>query len=62
MINCGQIHGSRNCTREEALQVSNWIGDGLLVLDDLITHCFALEDIRAATRIVRDRPDPAPRE
>ena len=59
MINCWQIHGSRNCTREDALQVSNWIRDGLLVLDDLITHRFALEDIRAATRIVRDRPEPA---
>ena len=59
MSNCWQIHGSRNCTREEASQVSNWIRDGLLVLDDLITHRFALDDIGAATRIVRDRPERA---
>jgi threonine dehydrogenase-like Zn-dependent dehydrogenase len=58
MVNCWRIVGTRGCTREDARQVLRWLADGTLALDDLITHRFALADVVAAQRQVRDRPEP----
>jgi threonine dehydrogenase-like Zn-dependent dehydrogenase len=58
MRNCWRIHGTRNCTREDARQILAWIDEGALRLDDLITHRFQLHDIGAATRAVVDRSEP----
>lgn len=58
MVNCWRIVGTRGCTREDARQVTRWLADGTLQVDDLITHRFALRDVAAAQRQVLERPDP----
>lgn len=58
MVNCWQIIGTRNCTREDARQIVSWLDSGQLKADDLITHTFPLEDIASATTTVRDRQEP----
>jgi threonine dehydrogenase-like Zn-dependent dehydrogenase len=58
MVNCWRIIGTRGCTRADTRQVMQWLADGTLELDDLITHRFDLKDVVAAQRQVRDRPDP----
>lgn len=58
MVNCWRIIGTRGCTREDTRQVIRWLQDGALEFEDLITHRFALTDVVAAQRQVRDRPDP----
>lgn len=57
MVNCWRIIGTRNCTREEAHQVLQWLDQGRLHLDDLITHRFPLTEIGEASRIVVERPE-----
>lgn len=58
MANMWRILGTRNCTREDARQVMQWLSEGVLEVDDLITHRYALADINAATQTVRDRREP----
>jgi threonine dehydrogenase-like Zn-dependent dehydrogenase len=58
MVNCWRIVGTRGCTRADARQVMDWLEQGALELDDLITHRFDLEDVVAAQRTVRDRTEP----
>lgn len=58
MVNCWRLLGARACTREDARQVLSWLADGQLNVDDLITHRFALADVGAAARLVRERSEP----
>ncbi len=58
MVNCWRIVGTRGCTREDTRQVMSWLVQGALQVDDLITHRFALSDVLAAQRAVRDRAEP----
>lgn len=55
MFNCWQIKGTRNCTHRDAVQSIEWIADGTLEIDDLITHRFSLEDINDAAKAVKER-------
>ncbi len=53
-----RVVGTRSCTRLDGQTVSDWAERGLLRLDDLITHRFALADIGAATAVVEKRLEP----
>lgn len=58
MVNCWRIVGMRNCTREDTRQVMSWLEDGVLDVEDLITHRFDLQDVASATKTVRERLEP----
>ena len=55
MVNCWKIVGTRNNSREDALQVLGWLKDGSIKADDLITHHFKLDDIDEAVKAINDR-------
>jgi threonine dehydrogenase-like Zn-dependent dehydrogenase len=59
MVNGWHIAGTRGCTHDDALQIIRWLESGRLKVDDLITHRFALADIGAAEKLVRERYEPA---
>lgn len=59
VLNCWRVQGTRNCTREDARQVMQWLEAGEIEIEDLVTHRFGLADIGAATAHVRERPEPS---
>jgi threonine dehydrogenase-like Zn-dependent dehydrogenase len=58
MRNCWRVIGTRGCTREDAREVLEWLDQGRLQIDDLVTHSFPLAEIGDASRIVLQRPEP----
>ena len=57
MVNCWRIVGTRACTRTDAQQVLSLLGDGALVIDELITHRFPLAEANQAVTAMRDRTE-----
>lgn len=53
-----RVLGTRSCTRSDGQTISDWIECGMLRIDDLITHRFALADVVTAATVVSERPDP----
>lgn len=58
MVNCWKIIGTRGCTRSDTKKVLEWLKDGRLNLDELITHTFKLEDTFDAISKLQDRSLP----
>ena len=58
MVNCWKIVGTRSNSREDALLVLKWLSEGLVKVDDLITHQFKLDDIDEAVKVIKDRSLP----
>ena len=57
-INCWRIIGTRNNTRADARTVLQWLQDGHLKAEDLITHRYKLEHIDKALATLEDRSLP----
>jgi threonine dehydrogenase-like Zn-dependent dehydrogenase len=53
-----RIIGSRGCTRADTHRVLEWVNRGVISIDKLITHRFALADIASAVTLVRERQEP----
>lgn len=58
LVNGWHVIGTRGCTRRDTQDVTRWLQDGSLRIDDLITHRFPLSQITLATRAVRERVEP----
>jgi threonine dehydrogenase-like Zn-dependent dehydrogenase len=58
MTNCWRIVGTRGCTRSDTNKVLEWLGDGRLQLEDLITHKFELKDTLEAVSKLQARSLP----
>jgi threonine dehydrogenase-like Zn-dependent dehydrogenase len=58
MTNCWKIVGIRNHSRNDALTVLSWLGEGRLNADDLITHKWEFKEIETAIERIRDRSLP----
>ncbi|CRG86685.1 hypothetical protein PISL3812_03695 [Talaromyces islandicus] len=58
MTNCWKIVGTRGCTRSDTNKILEWLGDGRLQLDDLITHEFRLKDTPDAVSKLQARSLP----
>jgi threonine dehydrogenase-like Zn-dependent dehydrogenase len=59
MVNCWNIVGTRNHSRQDVKAVLQWLGQGLLNVDDLITHRYKLDDIKNAVVMLQERSEPA---
>lgn len=55
MFNCWTVKGTRNCTHRDAVQSIEWLADGTIEIDDLITHRFSLDDVNDAAKAVLER-------
>lgn len=58
MVNCWRWIGTRNHCRANALTVFDWLQDGRLKVDDLITHRYSFNDVEEANRVFHDRSLP----
>ncbi len=58
LANGWRIIGTRGCTRRDTHDVTHWLQEGSLRIDDLITHRFPLSQIAEATLAVRERTEP----
>ena len=58
MANCWKIVGTRGNTRTDAHEVLEWLKNGTLNVDDLVTHRFKLRDILEAVPVFRNREQP----
>ena len=58
MTNCWRIIGTKNHSRAETRVVLDWLRDGLLKVDDLVTHSFDLQEVDEAVRALRERSSP----
>lgn len=58
MTNCWKIVGTRGCTRSDSNKILEWLGDGQLHFDDLITHEFKLKDTCDAVTKLQERSPP----
>ncbi|MDX6741565.1 alcohol dehydrogenase catalytic domain-containing protein [Actinocorallia sp. A-T 12471] len=58
MANMWRIVGNRSCTRTDATDVIGLLTDGTLNVDELLTHRFALADVKDAVRAMRARSEP----
>ncbi|WP_033322419.1 alcohol dehydrogenase catalytic domain-containing protein [Actinomadura atramentaria] len=58
MVRCWKFVGTRACTRTDALEVLSLLGSGALNVDDLVTHRFALTDVREALTAMQTRSEP----
>ncbi|KAH7391587.1 theronine dehydrogenase [Cadophora sp. MPI-SDFR-AT-0126] len=55
---CWTITGCRTNGTLETKQVLQWLADGSLVIDDLITHRFKFSQVLAAFDVVEERKEP----
>ncbi len=58
MRNSWRVVGSLSCTRSDALELIGMLKTGRLVIDDLITHRFSLQEANAAADTIRGRAEP----
>lgn len=58
MANCWRIIGTRGNTRSDAKLVLDLLEDGSLNVDDLISHRFALRDVKQAVSTLQNRFPP----
>ncbi len=58
MRSCWRIIGTKNHARGDAKTVLQWLQDGRLKVDDLITHNFTLDAVDEAVRELHSRSSP----
>lgn len=58
MNNCWTIIGNRAHTRKDVQTILQWLSEGSLRLDDLITHSFSLLETDEAISAMEDRSEP----
>jgi threonine dehydrogenase-like Zn-dependent dehydrogenase len=58
MVKCWRIVGTRNHSRADAKTALRWLAEGILNIDDLITHRFKLDEIDVAIARLHDRSLP----
>ena len=59
MVNCWRIIGTRNHSRADVKDVLGWLQEGRIIIDDLITHRYKLDDIKDALKMLTERHEPA---
>lgn len=58
MVNCWRFIGTRACTRADAREVLDLLGQGFLNVDELITHRFPLKETDRAITAMQERAEP----
>ena len=58
MFNCWKVVGTRGNTRRDTDQVLEWLADGRLSIDDLITHKLKLSEVKDGITALQSRSSP----